>query len=141
MTATSKAPWIALAYGYVVCLVAVITFIIGMTNFVDAVFDRANPMEAQGRFGGASLTSFDAFHATYDKREVYRGKETPQDTLTTAELRSRYEALRSDRASQVRYTSSRELVGYGLMMLLSIALFAFHWRWVRRQRETGGEGA
>lgn len=133
----SRAPWIGHAYGYVVCLVAVIAFLISVSGFVDALFERANPLQARSAFMGVSLTSFEAFRATYNERAPTRGgpNATPGDTLSTAELRSRYEALRADAVAQVSYRSAQRLVRFGLLILISLALFFFHWRWLRAQRD------
>jgi hypothetical protein len=139
----SKAPWMALVYGYVVCLVAVVTFIVSASSFVDAMFDRANPINSrEGMFGpgGAQLTSFEAFRASYMERAPMRtrpaAEPAPSDTLSTAELRARYEALRADRITQMSHVALQRLVKHSLLMLLAIVLFATHWRWVRGQRES-----
>jgi hypothetical protein len=132
----------ALLYGYVVCLIAVVTFIIGTSNFVDAAFERANPLASnRGMYGpgGAQLTSFEAFRASYAGRGPVSERPTGQapgaDTVSTAELQRRYEALRADHIGQVRYQSTQRMVKHGLLMLLAVVLFATHWRWVRGQRE------
>lgn len=134
----------ALVYGYVVCLIAVITAIIAVSNFVDATFDRANPLASrEGMYGpgGVQLTSFEAYRASAMDRAATRerptGQPVPADTLSTAELRTRYEALRADHFTLVQYRSSQRLVKHGLLILLAVVLFATHWRWVRTQREAG----
>jgi hypothetical protein len=139
---TNRAPWIALAYGYVVCLIAVVMLIVGTFNIVDAFFDRASPLQsregAYGPFGG-SLTSFEAYRATRMQQRPTRvgpsGNPETGDTLSTVALRAEYEAMREDRIEQVRHAASKRLVKHGLLILLAIGLFATHWRWVRRERE------
>jgi len=136
----SRPSWIAPLYGYIVCLVAVITFIISVNNFVNAAFERASPLQSrEGRFGfdGTALTSFEAFRSTYALRAPTRtGRDSVADTLSTAELRQRYEALRADRIEQMRFVAMQKLVGSGLLMVLAVGLFFTHWRWVQRQRES-----
>ena len=63
---------------------------------------------------------------------------TGADTLSTAELRRRYEALRADRIAQMSYSASQRIVKHTLLILLAIGLFATHWRWVQRQRDAAG---
>jgi hypothetical protein len=136
--------WIAPLYGYVVCVIAVVTFLVNVTGFVDATFDRANPLAGRESYGpyGGSLTSFEAFRATYEDGRPMRvapasTDPNPQrDTLTTEQLRARYEALREDRMIQGSYQATRRLVRNGLLIALSIILFATHWTWARRQRDT-----
>lgn len=123
--------WIAPLYGYVVCLTAVITFLVAASSLVNAVLDRSNPL--YDRSGGPSLTSFEAYQATYDRdRNVAPG--TRPDTLTTEQMRSRYEAIRSDRIASVTFQSTKQILSSGLMILLAAGLFVFHWRWVQRQK-------
>jgi hypothetical protein len=134
----SRPSWIAPLYGYAVCLIAVITFLIGVTNFVEAAFHRGNPLQARDRFGDrGSLTSFEVFRATYSSERPTRTQSgtggVGADTLSTAELRGRYEALRADHIARVSFEATQGLVKHGLLIVLSIALFASHWRWLRRR--------
>jgi hypothetical protein len=136
-----RTSWVAPVYGYTVCLVAVITFLIAAGSFVDAVFQRSAPLQQADRYttDGGSLTSFEAFRATYTAR--YRSRAPGdtvknRDTLTTAELRERYEALRTDVIERESYRGTKQLVRSGLLVLVAIALFATHWTWLRRRDNT-----
>jgi hypothetical protein len=134
---------IAQIYGYAVCLIAIVTLLIVGSSFVDAAFDLASPLRSQSyRYGpwDGNLTSFETFRATYQRDRVAMtvapGPDgpvpvQPTDTLTTAQLRERYELLRAERLASVRYGAAQQLVKNGLMILLAIVLFATHWRWVR----------
>jgi hypothetical protein len=139
---TNRASWIAPLYGYVVCVIAVVTFLISASGFVDAAFERSAPLMGRGgAYGpmGSSLGSFEAFRASYVDRKMMErrpGDPMPTDTLSTDELRKRYEALRADRIAQMSYSASQRLVKHGLLILLAIVLFVTHWRWLRRQHDT-----
>jgi hypothetical protein len=129
---------VAQFYGYAVCLVAVVTMLIAIGNVVDAAFDRSSPLlAAGGRYGGdRPLTSFEVYRATggperMDPARTVPTGETPTDTLSTAQLRARYEALRADRLERVAFESSQRLVKHGVLLLLAIVLFFTHWRWLR----------
>jgi hypothetical protein len=58
------------------------------------------------------------------------------DSLSTDQLRARYEAMRADQIAQARYFATRGLVKHGLLILIALVLFVTHWRWVRNQRDT-----
>lgn len=139
----NRFPWIAQLYGYVVCIVAVVTFLISVSGFVDAAFERANPLRGRGAyFGpmGGSFTSYEAFRATDMEQRPMRtlstGATAPAtDTLTTEQMRARYEALRADWIAQASYSATQQLVKHGLLILLAITLFVTHWRWLGGQRE------
>ena len=132
---------IAQAYGYAVCLIAVVTFLIGVANIADAAIERSNPLLADGRYSRAdgSLTSFEAYRASAGWNRPYPptrtgpdGREVAaSDTLTTAELRARYEALRTDQLARVSFGTAQRLVKHGLLVVLALALFVGHWRWLR----------
>lgn len=132
----SRAPWIAQLYGYVVCIVAVTTFLVNIASFVNAASDRANPLYARGGgfSGGGSLTSFESFRATYQREPGPRGAVVSSDTLTLDQLRARYEALRADHIAQAVYSANQRLIGAGLLIIIAVALFVSHWVWLRRQK-------
>jgi hypothetical protein len=133
-------------YGYAICLVAVITGLISVSNFVEAAFARMDPLRSQdSRFGfvEGSLTSFEAYRATTGGRGQAAGpvgpsRAAPADTLSTEELRRRYEALRADRIARVSYDATQRLVKHGLLLVLALLLFATHWRWLQRRARTEG---
>jgi hypothetical protein len=112
-------------YGYTVCLVALIVGLISLTAILNALFERANPLQANGY--GSALSSFEAYKAT---RLTVDGTRT--DTVSAAALRQRYDALVADRIVTTRYRTGRTLMTHGILLLVAIGLFAFHWRWVRR---------
>jgi hypothetical protein len=55
-----------------------------------------------------------------------------QPKLSDAELRARYEALRADQIARSRNDARRDLTSSLLVLLISCALFLWHWRWLRR---------
>ena len=134
---------VAQIYGYAVCLISIVTLLIVGSRFVDAAFDRATPLRSQNyRYGpwDGSLTSFEHYRATYQgdrfATRVAPGPDGPvpvanTDTLTTEQLRQRYELLRTEREASVRFGATQQLVKNGLLILLALVLFATHWRWVR----------
>ncbi|HSJ64385.1 MAG TPA: hypothetical protein VK922_10885 [Gemmatimonadaceae bacterium] len=126
----ARSPRIAQWYGYTVCLVAVITFLISAQSVVNQAFTLGNPLRAASRYGSA-LTSFEAFEATQDLSPRRMPGDTTTAPLSEADLRRRYEVLRSEQIDQSRFDAMRAIVASGLMMLLAIALFLWHWRWLR----------
>ena len=48
------------------------------------------------------------------------------------ELRARYEALRADQIARSRLEARREITNSVILLVICAALFAWHWRWVRR---------
>lgn len=136
----SRPTWVQQVYGYAVCLVAIVTFLIATSNIVDAAFLRMNPLQAsEQRYGPEeNLTSFEGYRARRNEmrtRGTPEGKVVPGDTLSTAELRRTYDVLRSDRAERLSYEAAQRLVKHGLLLALSVMLFATHWRWLRSRAD------
>jgi hypothetical protein len=116
-------------YGYTVCLIAVVAFLISINGIVDATFTLANPLH--GPYGGhEGLTSFESYEASRVERTV-PDRNVPADTTSSETRRRRFEALRADRIDANRLQAWRRLVGNGLTMVIAIALFAWHWTWLR----------
>ena len=137
----SRLSWIAPLYGYLVCVIAVITFIVNVSGFIDATFDRMDPLSSPRGYGpyGGALRSFESFRITYESGRPTRvapGTAAPSDTLSEAELRRRYEALRTDQIALTAHQSMQRMVKHGLLLVLAVVLFATHWIWARRQRES-----
>lgn len=124
----ARSPRIAQWYGYTVCLVAVITFLLSARGIVDDLFTLSNPLRSGSRFG--TLTSFEAYEATQDMtpRRVAPDSAAPP---SEAELRRRYDALRADQIAQSRFDATRGIVASLLMLLIASGLFIWHWRWLR----------
>jgi hypothetical protein len=126
-------------YGYSVCLVALIAGSASLLSLVDNGLKLANPgFHTEMPWAGwaePSVTSFEAFRATYDRaRELRAGPSTPPpEPLPEDELRRRYEGLRADRIAHVQAAAQRSLITSGLTLLLSVGLFVGHWRWLRRR--------
>lgn len=120
-------------YGYSVCLVAVIVALATISSLLGTTFDRAHPLESGNMFG-ESLSSFEAYKAGRAQRnemEMQSGV-VHRDSVPDAALRTEYNGLVTQRLASVQYQSEKSLVTSGIMLLVAIALFVVHWRWLRR---------
>jgi hypothetical protein len=125
---------VAQLYGYAVCLIAVVVFLVSANNFVDNAFALANPLRARGNQFGMepAISSFDAYRGTVGRERPGGGPGNgAAPALPDSVLRVRYEALRADRIEQSRFDAERGLTTSGLLLVLSIVLFLLHWRWLR----------
>lgn len=129
--------WIPQAYGYLVCLIAVITTLITLNGLIDAGFRMASPLEAEYGYD-PMLSSFEGFRAArVEQRPMRAPGEATAPLPTDAELRREYEALRQARLAQSRFQARRSITTNGLLLLTAMALFAVHWRWLRREERAG----
>lgn len=134
---------IAQVYGYAVCLVAIIAVLISVTQIVNAAFNLASPLRAEGYGRGGPLTSYTAY-----KREQLQRVNAPEraragiavrDSVavpTDAEIRQMFEDERMEQIGNVRFRAMRTLVTSTLLIIIASGLFFMHWRWLRREDQT-----
>ena len=118
-------------YGYSVCLVTVIVFLISVGELVGTLFSLSDPLHS-GRFNEQpSLASFENY-----KMDVLKSqKEDKQESAYVPDyqtLHAMYEAAKADRIQQVRLNAHRQLTVNALLIFVCIALFTTHWRWMRK---------
>ena len=131
-------------YGYAVCLVAVIVGLISANNVIEAGFDLSDPAHAS--WGGRDVPStFEEYRA--EQRQIGRGEKpiepgAPSSATNNSavpqsddELRRIYDAKRADMLATQTFHARRSLASSALLLLASIALFAWHWRWLRSLRD------
>jgi hypothetical protein len=124
-------------YGYTVCLVALIWALVSTGNIVESTLTLSAPAYRAGSDYGfePSVSSFEAFRTSYDRSRRMMSmdsRDTKLDSIPEPELRRRYEALRADRIERNTVAARRSLITSVFSLLVAIALFVVHWRWLRR---------
>jgi hypothetical protein len=124
-------------YGYTVCLIALIWALASVVAIIENGLSISAPeYRERSQFGWEpSVTSFEAFRTSYDRvrmMSVGDPRYAKLDSIPEAELRKRYATFRADFIRMGRYESQRNLIVASLSLVLAAALFAFHWRWLRR---------
>ena len=125
MEKKSKAP---LVYGYAVCLVVVITFLISVAAIIFAVMDLDDPLYAGRSSGKASLASFENYEMDMLKSPDEKQAWVPDDET----LRAMFTSEKDDVIRRVRHNSMRSLYINAVLIIICIVLFLTHWRWIRR---------
>lgn len=123
----------ALIYGYAVCLIAVITFLITITTLVNSLFDLQDPLHAGWRQPGASLASYENFKMDILKN-TQKGEGTSQSSYIPDEktIMAMYEAAKDDKIQSTRHSAHQSITISTLLILISITLFITHWQWLRK---------
>jgi hypothetical protein len=124
-------------YGYTVCLIALVMAIVSIIGIAGSGFDLTTPaLNVDSDFGfEPSVSSFEAYRATYDRERRMmdtRNTGVAPDTTPESVLRQRYTALRADRIDRAVARAHRTILTDAFALLLAIALFIPHWRWMRR---------
>lgn len=120
---------IAQIYGYAVCLVTVITFLISVASLVNAIIDRAEPLYA-GRFlpSSPSLASFENYKIDVLKSSQEGPAYVPDDQT----LHKTYEATKADKIQFVQHRTRRSIIVNSLLIALCVGFFGTHWRWMTK---------
>jgi hypothetical protein len=124
-------------YGYTVCLVALIWALVSTGNIVESTLTLSAPAYRAGPDYGfePSVSSFEAFRTSYDRSRRMMSmdsRDAKLDSIPEPELRRRYEALRADRIERNTVAARRSLITSVFSLLVAIALFVVHWRWLKR---------
>jgi len=125
-----KSERIKMVYGYAVCLVAVITFLISITAMVYALMDLTDPINSYRTYGkdSPSLASFENY-----KVDIIKATDPAHGLdLDDATLNSMYESAKMDAIAKVKHQSMRSIIVNSLVLLICIVLFATHLMWMRR---------
>jgi hypothetical protein len=123
-------------YGYTVCLVSLFWAITSAIAVVSSVLTLRTPEYRSSEFGPMepSVTSFEAFRSTYEQSRRFMSPDPREkvDTVPEPELRRRYEGLRADRIQRNTVEAQRSIITSGISLVIALALFVLHWRWLRR---------
>ena len=125
-----KTQKIQMIYGYAMCIVAVITFLICATSVVSSLMDLTDPINAYRTYGkdSPSLASFDNYKVDIIK-SLDSGHNLELDDET---LKSMYEAAKQDAISKVKHDAYRSVFVNGLIIIITVLLFLFFWMWLRK---------
>ncbi len=123
-------------YGYTICLVAVITFLIAAVQLVNAAMDLSDPLHSSrwGGYASVSLASYENY-----KMDMLKSPQRPGEEAKVASyipddktMRAMYEAAKTDRIQSVKHQSYRSLLTSSLLIAICVILFVTHWRLARR---------
>ena len=125
-----KSQKIQMIYGYAVCIVAVITFLISVTSVVYSLIDLTDPINAHRTYGkdAPSLASYDNY-----KIDIIKSLDPKHDVdLDDTTLKSMYESAKSDAIAKVKHGAYRTIIVNSLLLLICIVLFTTHFIWMKK---------
>lgn len=121
-------------YGYLVCLVAVITFLISITQLVNSLIDLSDPIHAGwAPMNSPSLASYenykmDILKSTGKADESSKAAYVPDEQT----LRAMYQSAREDKIQTEKHRAFRSIIINSLLVVICIVLFITHWQWIRK---------
>ena len=113
-------------YALIVCIVAIITFIICVSVLVSSILDRSEPLLSG--YSRLDLSSFENFKM--DKLGSFKENQTymPSDQ----ELRTAFEAAKDEKIRKVLHNSLNAIVVSSIIIAICLILFFSHW-WMMRK--------
>ena len=120
-------------YGYLVCLVTVITFLISATTLINAVIDLGDPLHS-GYYGAgsASLASYNNYKMDILKSQTEKDTAKASFAPDDKTLREMYESAKADKIQASRHDSNKQIIVSTVLILFCILLFSTHWMWMRK---------
>ena len=133
----SKQNLIPQIYGYIICLVTLISTIIMIPFMIDYFVDYSNPVVSSNL--SSQYRSFENYKSNYlenrdsgcdhnKKKEARLKIPVPSDSA----LKIKYDRERKNLIDQNTYQAKKNLVSKLLWLILCTSLFFFHWKWVRK---------
>ena len=113
-------------YGYIVVIIAIIVFLISMSNLISAMFDLSDPMHAEYDYE-FSLVSFENYRI-----DVLRGLREDIPIPDEETLWLMYGNAKDHKIKTVRFRSRRSIAVNGMLIIISFTLFTTHLIWMRK---------
>jgi hypothetical protein len=120
-------------YGYLVCLVTVITFLISVTTLINAVIDLGDPMHAGWISPGSpSLASYNNYKMDILKSQTEKDTSKSSFAPDDKTLREMYESAKADRIQSQKHMANKSIIVSSILIFFCIILFSTHWVLMRR---------
>ena len=121
-------------YGYLVCLITVITFLICATTMISAVIDLRDPLHAgytsekTPSFASYENYKMDMLKTSQSSAESSKASYTPDDQT----LRAMYEFAKTEKIQNERHDANRTIIVDSILIAICFLLFGTHWKWMRK---------
>ena len=113
-------------YAIIVCIVAIITFIICTAVLVSAIIDRGNPIYSGG--SKADLSSFENY-----KMEIMKSVDKDQAYIPDDQtIKRMYEDAKEGKINKVLHETKSNIIVTGVLIIFCIILFFTHWWMIKK---------
>ena len=123
-------------YGYTVCIVSVITFLICISTLLNAFFDLQDPLHSgYNPSGSPSLVAYENYRMDILKN-LPKGDDSGSLVPNEQTLKTMYEAARNDKITSVKSQAKRTIIISFILIAICVTLFTTHWRWIRKMNRS-----
>lgn len=122
-------------YGYTVCLLAILTFLVSFGGLVGGVLDLREPPYTEVYRDGPTLVSLGAYKADILSRGGFSDLGEAGESLVPSDsvFARMYDAERLYRLALTHQVSRRTIAVHAGLLAVAVFLFGFHWQWLRRR--------
>ena len=113
-------------YGYSICVIAIITFLITTAGLINSIIDAKFP-----EYNSWSQNDFVTFEK-YKMNTLNAFTKDPNYIPTDEELQLMFEKEKAHNLQKVKIRITKDFLSNGIIFLISIILFWIHWRWMRK---------
>ena len=112
-------------YGYVVCVVCVITLLICLGGLITAIIDLGDPFHSSYQYK-ESLSSFENYKVEAMKSITQDAAYIPDDTA----LREMYDAAKEEIIARKVHMDRRNIIVNSIIIVIACVLFFIHWKYL-----------
>lgn len=113
-------------YALIVCILAIITFIICISVLVSSIMERSDPLLSG--YSKYDLSSFESYKM--DRLSAF--KESQTYTTTDEKLKGAYEDAKKEKINKVLHSTMTAIVVSSILIAISIILFFTHWWMIKK---------
>ena len=113
-------------YGYIVCIIAIITFLISLGGLIKSIIDSGDPLYKGGDTN--HLSSFENFKMNALSSNQNEISFNPDD----ATLRLMFEDSKKHKIKRVQHETKKSIIVNCILIVISVVLFIIHWRWMKK---------
>jgi len=118
-------------YGLIVCIVAIITFIICISILVTSILDRSAPLYSNMGYSKTDLSSFENFKMDKLKSVAKDQAYIPNND----ELKQAYEDAKTEKINKVLHNTLTSIIVSSIIIVICLVLFFTHWRMIRKEKD------
>ena len=113
-------------YGYIICIIAIITILISLGGLITSLIDASDPLYTWG--DTKNLSSFENFKMNALTSSQNDIKFNPDE----ATLRIMVEDAKNHKIRRVQHETKKSIIVSSVLIILCVVLFIVHWRWMQK---------
>ncbi|RPI78822.1 MAG: hypothetical protein EHM45_05150 [Desulfobacteraceae bacterium] len=124
-------------YGYIICIITITTFLFGSYNLAESISDRSGLKIPSSTFASYENYKEDLMNNILEKFNCDEIKSNIKPYIPTDdEMIKMFENEKQIDLARDRHRNTKEIISKSVLVLLSIVIFLFHWKFTRKSSIT-----